>query len=389
MFAPWTLPGGTTSLSTEKWLPLGFILTILAAIGFAKVKLSTKIVLTIASFGCVLIALSSTSIAYDLFVSQSWYKFIRVPTRVWFVPILISIYLAGYALNAFQKSNYRFLIHLLSLGVLIEFLWMGYSYIQKPITIPDHVPSSVYTYLKKDTSRFRVLCLTLCMSQKDAAINNLELVQGYSTLTQLNYYQQVQKLLGIQWNYYSLLTPPPGVYQSLKIQPNAQLLGDFNTKYIIAPYPLIDKNFILREKIGKYFIYLNLLFKPRADAEILTYSANEIVLATKNAKSKDMIVREVYSPGWQAYTKNGEKLPLVQTSLAQRKVILPNNTDEVILKYEPLSFKIGGTITLLTFGLVFLVFKFRTSIQRNKHYNSLILSKTRNFLSIFFLTSQY
>lgn len=356
IFIPWI--NGKESIwqvDTEKWLTLAILPSFFAGYGFLKIKKTlTKIGILSLGGVIILIALNNASPFYHLLLLQNWYVLARVSTRIWFVINLFVVFLAGYGFDKLKKSTKNTkLIYFISFFTICELLTLNWIRLLKPIEkISNLAPKKVYEFLDGDPERFRVFCINRCLSQQEASKYKLELVEGYSTLTQKNYYQEAWQLTGAYWDYYTLAIPPFGSYQFEELQPDAASLGEYNTKYVISPYELKDNNFILEEKIDNYLIYRNKLLKPRASAPISIYTPNHIRVNTSNFAQKQLILSEVYSPGWKAYLNGKQEIAIQETPIALRAVDILPRTEFVDFKYQPESFKVGRTITFITILLI-------------------------------------
>ncbi len=360
IFFPW-ISGMSEmrNLETEKWLTLGIFPTILAFIGFVKIKRIYKILLSLLSITVFFISLNNSSPLYSLLLTQSWFVFARVATRIWFIIVLIITFLGAYGFEVINKKS-KWLSFLIAFLALAEIVFFSWAKITKPVSKNNNLaPTEVYEFLANDHDRFRVFCTTRCLSQKTAGEFGLELVDGYSTLIQKNYNSQAWQMTGTYWNYYTLSIPPIGSYIARDIHPDAVSLGDYNTKYLISPYPLIDKNFLEVKKVGGYLIYLNKAVKPRSPAPILIYTPNLIRVDTSTYNNPSLFLSEVYSPGWNAYLNGNEPVVVQETPNALRSVDLKPGTSFVDFIYEPDLFKLGALITF-----IFLVAGFMISLKK-------------------------
>ncbi|MDO8503205.1 MAG: hypothetical protein Q7S60_00795 [bacterium] len=359
---PWPI---LSTLDTEKWLALGLVSPLLALYGLAHLpNKTTKLFLGFVLVTTSLIALNNSSPFYKFLLSQDWYVLSRVATRIWFIPTLILIGLAGYAFDRITKTVGRrtaLLVASLAIAEIVILFW-SYFISAKP-QIPNPAPPGVYEFLKNQEGKFRVFCVNRCLSQKEAVKAGIELVEGYNTLQQMNYYKHSWQLMGGYWNYYTLSLPPIGTYKFEELKPDAKSLGEFNTKYVISPYELIDKNFILEKQFGEYYVYRNSLVQPRAyfwtedqrpgiAAKIISYSPNKIRVDTSTGATSRLVLAEVWSPGWRAYL-DGDKDAVVQEKPnTLRLVDIKPDTKFVDFVYEPNSFKVGRIITLATVGVL-------------------------------------
>lgn len=362
IFYPWSLINGSFwSIDTEKWISLGLMPLVLAVFGYLKINRKLQIIIAVIALVITLLALNNLSPFYHLFLSQDWYKMIRVSTRFWIIAVFVSIFLSGFAIEQLsRKKSFKKIVLLITTLALVESLALSWGYLFKPVYHQKQFASSkVLQFLKADREKYRVFCINRCISQQDAAINNLELIEGYSTLQQLNYFKQTWQLTGGFWNYYTLAIPPIGLENFQKLNPDADSLGEYNVKYIISPYELRDKNLVLKDNIDEFFIYQNLSFLPRAyfktskydtdfQAPIIFYSPNYIRVDTSKNISQQLILAEVYSEGWKAYLNGKEETKVEQTPIALRLVNIKSDTTFIDFKYQPDSFKIGRTITSLT-----------------------------------------
>ncbi len=374
IFVPWL--GGQTNLwniDSEKWLSLGLILPLLALAGFLSLKKINKAIILLTALAIILISLNNASPIRLLLESQNFLAMIRVTTRFWFIVTFTAIFLAGLGLKKLMDSKINKQI-LLAIAIIasLELLAISWTRILKPL--PEntkYAPIQVYEFLNKDKDQFRVYCVNRCLSQQKASDGNLELVDGYSTLQQKNYYKHMWQLSGGYWNTYTLSLPPIGTYTFEKPQPNAESLGLYNTKYVISPYELIDASFKLKEKYNNLFVYENDLNKSRAyfkdpdatKAPILIYTPNHIRVDTSSKTVNQLILSEVYNNGWNAYLNGVDKAKVLETPASLRQVDLKSDTKYIDFFYEPESFQIGIITTILTVVSCLIItfkYKFRT-----------------------------
>lgn len=364
---------GIWNLDSEKWIPLGTSTSVLALFGLLGLK--RRIVIPILGSGLLVafIALNNISPIYQFLIKQDWYVLSRVSTRVWFIPVLLVTFLAGYGFNLLiKRGKSKFIPAIVAFFVLAELVTLSWLRLSKPI--PEQTkfaPREIYEFLTNDKEKFRVFCLNRCLSQKEAVIYGLELVEGYNTLQQTNYYKHIWQLSGAYWNYYTLSLPPVGTYTFERLKPDVISLGVFNVKYIISPYQLDEKALSLEKEIGEYFIYKNNIVLPRAyfwtdeqkpggEALIIKYSPNHIRVDASRHETSRLVLAEVASPGWNAYLNGKEKMPVQEKPDTLRLVNIKPDTNFVDFKYEPKGYSLGKTMTLATiFGLAFGAVVFR------------------------------
>lgn len=351
-------------IDTEKWLSLGFLPSLLAVYGFWQLRSKLKLILLFSFLTIALISLNNASPIYRFLITLDLYALTRVATRVWFIPAFIVIILASFGLEKIIKNKRNHLISTLIIFLtLIELLFISWSRLNKPVLLTsNYAPSEVYQFLSQDHDRFRIFCPEHCLAQQEATKARLELVEGYNTLQQTNYYKHMWQLSGGYWNHYTLTLPPLGNFRENKLQSDAASLGDYNVKYVLSTYPLTDNNFQLEKNFGKFTLYRNKLLQPRAyfknvpttenEAPILSYSPNYISVDTSQRKSNQLILSEVYNQGWKAYLNGKEKAEILETPVSLRLVNINPTTEFVDFKYEPDSYQTGKLITGVTILLL-------------------------------------
>lgn len=375
---PWNLQ--INQIDSEKWLATGLLMILLAGLGFIYLKMRYKVFLLLMSAPILIISLNNSSPFYSTLLSQDWYVLLRVSTRVFFIVQIIIIILAGFAIDRLYKQiqlNRFFLISIIFI-TMAELLMLDWARLTIPIKTKDEVPQEVYQYLKQDKSLYRVFCLTRCIPQKEAAIHGLQLVEGYATPQLKNYYDQFIQFSQVFWDRYTLVLPPFEIYKFREIQPIATELAGYNVKYVISPHRIKDKDFILKNEFGSYLVYENPLDKGRAyfgnvkEAPVIVYSPNYIKIDTSKAETNELIVAEVYSPGWVAKLDGEKQVPIKQIHNKLRQVEIEKGTKFVEMYYYPKSYQIGKIISLTSLLLILLLTirsfqkKKELSLQRKK-----------------------
>ena len=361
LFAPWTTNAGT--IRTDKFISTGMGLPLLAFLGYLTLDRKKKYLLAVFGVGAALILLNNLSPAFPLLVNFDPFKLLRVTTRVWFIVLAALILLASRA-----SDKHKFISAL----VVVEFLILWFTHIQKPVDARPLAPPAVTDFIKNDPEQFRVFCLTRCISQRDAVQNNLELIDGYSTLTQTNYYRHSWQLTGGFWDYYSLSTPPIGLYKNGSLGPNLRSLGEYNTKYIISKRELPDENLSEVFKDRGWHVYENGFFVPRSNAALIGYSPNKITVDTSRLEGKSLVMAEVYSKGWRAHI-GGRELPVLEAPNTQRVVEVPEGTGQTELRYSPKSFEAGKAVT----GSTIIVLGISLLHTKSQYARTKLFSKSR------------
>lgn len=128
-------------------------------------------------------------------------------------------------------------------------------------------------------------------------------------------------------------------------------LGDLNVKYIIT-----DKTISGLEKIydDRVKIYKNTKVKPRAfilgdktPVEISVYEPHKIVLKTNAPFKGRLVLLDTFYPGWSC-SVNGNDVTIDKYNSVFRSIEINHGNNTVEFKYDPVSFKIGTIISILS-----------------------------------------
>lgn len=330
------------NLDPEKLITLGTVVLVTSISGFIKLPKKIKVYAVLFFAIITLLTLNNVSPIYKFLIRIDWYSLIRVPVKFWILAQLAILALFGFSLEILSK-RFPKLILILGVIAICESLIIGYSFLTKPVPANKDIPPiEFYNYFQKDSSNFRIFCLTRCIPQKQAAIRNLQLVEGYGTLQQQNYFSQMKKITGSYWpDKYSLSIPPFEVYLYQKLKPNLELLSRFNTKYIVSEYPISDNNLNLKLKSQGYYLYINNLWK---DFKFTYFSPNRVRIEVSE-NERAVFTPIVFNSGWKAYENGNQQTRIISSEDSLAKVELSTNAKFVDLVYSPSSFYIG----LITF----------------------------------------
>ena len=105
--------------------------------------------------------------------------------------------------------------------------------------------------------------------------------------------------------------------------------------------------------------FLELKKKPavstlKSSARIITYENNRMVLEVTTPTAALLFMSEAYYPGWQAYV-DGKPEEILRANYAFRAIPVGPGTHRVEVVMEPLSFKMGLAVTVLTMMLLLTV----------------------------------
>jgi hypothetical protein len=152
------------------------------------------------------------------------------------------------------------------------------------------------------------------------------------------------------------------IFRNTEVYDRAYLVGDIinkgNQNFLNKIY---DKDFNPKESI--------LLEEPLSPgelirtgdgrAEISEYSPNLVKIDVISEGRQMLVLSDAYFPGWKAYV-GGQESKIHRVNHALRGVIVPDGESTVVFSYEPLSFRLGAGVTiisLLTMGIIALLLR--------------------------------
>ena len=84
---------------------------------------------------------------------------------------------------------------------------------------------------------------------------------------------------------------------------------------------------------------------------IINHSPNKVTIEAYLAQPGLLVLGDIYYPGWKAFV-DGKESKIYPANYVMRGVVLPEGRHIVEFRYDPLSFKIGAVITLLSLVLI-------------------------------------
>lgn len=84
---------------------------------------------------------------------------------------------------------------------------------------------------------------------------------------------------------------------------------------------------------------------------IVSYSPNTIKVSLQLQNPGFLVLSELWYPGWKAYD-NGKELPIYRADFLLRSVSLPKGNHIILWQYDPVSFKVGASISLLSLSII-------------------------------------
>jgi hypothetical protein len=93
---------------------------------------------------------------------------------------------------------------------------------------------------------------------------------------------------------------------------------------------------------------------PGGEASIVRYSNNEVLINASLAGPGFLVLTDSYYPGWKVYVDGSER-KLLRANYFFRAVSLPAGDHSVNFVYDPVSFKIGATVSTVSAGLIMII----------------------------------
>lgn len=146
---------------------------------------------------------------------------------------------------------------------------------------------------------------------------------------------------------------------------NARLIKD--EKKVMETI-LYDKEFNPKE----YIIIEKDIGKPLSnkgnfsEAKISFYSPNKIIVEANLDNAGFLVLSEMWYPGWKAFEGNKD-YEIYQTNYLFRSVYLDKGYHKIVFVFDPLSFKIGLWLTLISLSALIILFIYKIKIHKNKN----------------------
>lgn len=351
-------------LDHESFLYLGLVPYSLAFFGFLKLSRFQKIVVLMFSFTTLIfVAGQSTPVFKFFFEWAPLLKYSRITTRVWFTLVLVAALLAASAVDRIKNKK---IIFILTVIFLTESFFICYKKIYNTPFL-DFSNKALYEYIAKDKEIFRVYCTTYCFNPQQLSKYKIQLLAGETPIQQQNAVNFLKRAGNYNFEKFAVIFPPYQVWQvENPPQPNIQLLGIANVKYIASTYVLDDADLNYIDKFNNIYLYKNNLFKPRYYffnsqdlINIDLYSPNTIKLSFPSQnESRVLNISETFFPGW--YTKvGGQKLTIKKDQNNFQTVTIPPFTSQLVLQFLPNTLLLGSSISVGFFLLLFILFWYK------------------------------
>jgi uncharacterized membrane protein YfhO len=97
------------------------------------------------------------------------------------------------------------------------------------------------------------------------------------------------------------------------------------------------------------------VFDSTASISTVSYNNMEMKYRVNAPTPQFAVFSEIfYDAGWEAYA-DGKKVPIVKTDYALRGVAIPAGTKEMVMKFDPASYRLGYKISFVMQILIFVL----------------------------------
>ena len=161
------------------------------------------------------------------------------------------------------------------------------------------------------------------------------------------------------------------IYENKKALPHAYLVSQCTVIKSEKTYKKVlqsktfnpEKILLLDEEPKDYSCEEKEVPAIQEPVRIDSYKSNEVELTINARERKLLFLSDSYYPGWKAYI-NGKKTPIYRANYLFRAIVVESGESQVRFEYDPLSFKLGLAITVLTI-LMCGVYLYKYKIERS------------------------
>ncbi len=304
---------------------------------------------------------------------------------VW-APIAFTLFLL--LLAAMQKKLIPKMIGTLGIFLVVFIDLMGVNFASIRHESLSHVintDSQISAQLPADIDKYRIYSPSFSISQTGAALLHLEMANGVNPMLVDRYAQYFSRASGVEMSGYTVTLPALATgdlaVDNINSIPDLMLLGELNVKYLVASFSIRSADLIPVHQGGRFFVYENPFYKPRAWIESLgseTSDGISIVESEEVTPNKLTITAEgpgllvtsdINYPGWEV-SVDGKPGTLIMVDDLFRGVELERGNHSIEFRYVPASLRWGIAITVFTlFSLSF------NSILTMRKYNFHIVER--------------
>ncbi len=393
------LPFISTTAPSRLILIADFSLSVLAALGLDWIIKKGQLKVILLSGFILFLAFSGIWFSLSVNLWQTETINLIVAKRNIYLPALLMAvgFMASIIFVLFNKINKKIgiilicLLLLFTIFDLLRFSGKFNPFVKEEWIFPQ---TKVMKFLADQPKPFRVQSLdSRILPPNFSLVYGIETIEGYDPLYLLTYGQFMAAVKRnnpdiSSFNFNRIITP-----QLM----DSSFINLLNVRYFLSLTDIIAKNLKLVFREGETRIYENVMVNDRfftvdsvlivdnnqeeinglfdikenlTDKAIIRYvkgndlivlkgmisnveySSDKIKLTVSGAEQKFLVISSSYYPGWKA-TANGNPVKIYKTDYALMGIPVPPGVQQVEVYYQPTSFYIGLTTTML--GLVFII----------------------------------
>ncbi len=244
---------------------------------------------------------------------------------------------------------------------------LSLSFLSPDDAISQGRETAVYLTEREGSGKFRVYSPSYSISQAIAAERNLELADGVDPLQLSTYVDFMTRATGVPNRGYSVTLPPFAsanpTTDNRDYNPDPDLLGLLNIRYVVAEFPLQDDQLILLKQTGSTWIYQNLAERPRAWVQPAASNLGENIDRTPQVNSLInrievraqgpglLVLSEIIYPGWEVWL-DGEKARIENVGGLLRGVQIGEGEHLAVFIFRPYVLYIGLALAGLSWMIV-------------------------------------
>lgn len=221
----------------------------------------------------ILVVLITVNVKTPLFTLIKFlpgFTLLRITTRIWvFVPLGLSLFLPWWLTRKWIKAPW--VVFLVVTLTIVEYLWFAHGLFARRHIVQNKLPDRFYARITAEGAPVRAYCTTGCLDRLTAQTHRIALLEGNNPVQLRSFVGYLEDAGGYRESSYHPILPPYTVFQQ-RPQPNAQLLAETATKFVVSSYPLADPFFLQIDEQDDYRLYRN-------TAAIMPYSDHYFRLA--------------------------------------------------------------------------------------------------------------
>ena len=257
------------------------------------------------------------------------------------------------------------------------------------------IPPAI-SFLQKDKEIYRVAGIGSVMPPNTASFCGLQDIRGYDVPVTDRYYTFFQNALKgkAEWWIYDLPELSDGsldffglmnvkyilsieplshpltlvydkevkIYENPKVFPRCFLAhemeivrdGRVALERVLALGSELKRVAVIEGSFPKFSEALSLTEREKAMQErvqIVKYTARQVKVDVETSSPGFLILGDTYFPGWKAYV-DGKRVPIYRADYLLKAVAVERGNHQVVFLYQPLSFRIGLGLTLLSIVII-------------------------------------